>query len=187
MAFDYYDRLSRSQKATYRRSDAVVTLALPELAAFAPLLAPMRDGLGRDDRPAVARAVAAFAAEVERQLALSPVKTQVLARRPSSDSSELHGLYTREEGEVPLLQVWMRTAAHQQPVAFRTFLRTVVHEMLHHLDFEHLGLEDTFHTEGFFKRESSVVRQLLGERARRAPGGEAAPDQLDLFSGPPRR
>jgi len=55
-------------------------------------------------------------------------------------------------------------------VKFRTFLRTLLHELGHHLDYEMLGLPDSFHTEGFYKRESSLLRQLLG-----AETGGAAP------------
>ena len=44
---------------------------------------------------------------------------------------------------------------------FRTFLRTLLHELCHHLDYELLDLDDSFHTEGFFKRESSLFKQLV--------------------------
>ena len=53
-------------------------------------------------------------------------------------------------------------------MAFRTFLRTLLHEVGHHLDYEHLRLADSFHTEGFFKRESSLFYQLV---PRESPGG----------------
>jgi hypothetical protein len=33
--------------------------------------------------------------------------------------------------------------------------------MCHHLDYEHLKLGDSFHTEGFYKRESSLFHQLM--------------------------
>jgi hypothetical protein len=46
-------------------------------------------------------------------------------------------------------------------VAFRTFLRTLLHEIGHHLDYEYLKLADSFHTEGFFRRESSLFTQLV--------------------------
>jgi hypothetical protein len=59
----------------------------------------------------------------------------------------------------------MRTARHRRVVAFRTFLRTLLHEMGHHVDYERLGLADSFHTEGFFKRESSLFRKLVPEAA----------------------
>jgi hypothetical protein len=56
---------------------------------------------------------------------------------------------------------YQRTAAKRRVVAFRTFLRTLIHELLHHLDYELFEFAETFHTEGFFKRESSIARQLL--------------------------
>jgi hypothetical protein len=58
----------------------------------------------------------------------------------------------------------MRTAQKGRVVAFRTFLRTLIHELCHHLDYVHIGLGRSFHTEGFFKRESSLLRQLLPRR-----------------------
>jgi hypothetical protein len=67
----------------------------------------------------------------------------------------------------------MRTARHARVVAFRTFLRTLLHELLHHLDLEVLGLDWSFHTEGFFRRESSLFHQLVPE-ARSTPARAAA-------------
>jgi hypothetical protein len=55
----------------------------------------------------------------------------------------------------------MRTARHRRVVAFRTFLRTLLHEAGHHLDYTYLKLAHSFHTEGFFKRESSLFYQLV--------------------------
>ncbi len=173
MPFGYYEHLNRAQKATYRKSDAITSVALPEPAALLPSLDAIRVGLEADDRTAVGRAVRSFAATMLSMLRVPQVRTQVLARRPSSENAELHGLYTREEGKTPLVQVWMRTAAHEQPVALRTFTRTLLHELCHHLDFELFDLTDTFHTEGFFRRESSLARQLL-------PSGGGA-RQLKLF------
>jgi hypothetical protein len=90
------------------------------------------------------------------------VRVKVLSRRPSTSASELHGLY--EPGErrtLSVITVWMKTAQHKRVVAFRTFLRTLLHEICHHLDYELLKLDDSFHTEGFFKRESSLFKQLV--------------------------
>ena len=63
----------------------------------------------------------------------------------------------------------MRTAQKQQVVKFRTFLRTVIHEVCHHIDYEHFKFAETFHTEGFYKRESVMLRELLGETAAARP------------------
>src|SRR2546426_1529323 len=58
----------------------------------------------------------------------------------------------------------MRTAKQKRVVAFRTFLRTLLHEVGHHVDYTGLRLKDSFHTEGFCKRESSLFYQLVAER-----------------------
>jgi hypothetical protein len=98
----------------------------------------------------------------------------VLARRPSNDYGELHGLYEPEEGRTPAtITVWMRTAQRRQVVAFKTFLRTLTHEFAHHLDYELFLLEETFHTEGFYKRESSLANALLEQEADMGPAPAA--------------
>lgn len=93
-----------------------------------------------------------------------PVRVRVLLRRPSNAGGELHGLYEPgEAGARAVISVWMRTARKDQVVKFRTFLRTLVHELCHHLDYELYRLPETFHTEGFYARESALMRELLGD------------------------
>jgi hypothetical protein len=167
MPFAYYDRLSRRQQATYRKSDAVASLPVPGAGELAPVVDALRAALGRDDAAAVATASAEIAGRISRALGASAPVVAVLAVRPSQDDGELHGLYTVGEDEVARIRVWMRTARHARVVAFRTFLRTLLHELCHHIDFEVLGLDHSFHTEGFFKRESSLFHQLVP-----APGSE---------------
>ena len=85
---------------------------------------------------------------------------RVLARRPADGNGELHGLYEPEDGAtLARITVWMRTAQKKNVVAFKTFLRTLIHELCHHLDYELFALEETFHTEGFYKRESTLARR----------------------------
>jgi hypothetical protein len=188
MPFDFYENLSRAQKATYRRSDAVAHLDVVDVGAIRPELEAIERGLDEDDLKLVAQSVGGLVDELLRQWRVPPVRVEVLARRPSNETSELHGLYTREEGRTAQIQVWMRTAAHVRPVSFRTFLRTVVHEVMHHLDFELLALEDTFHTEGFFRRESSVMRQLVGRRQPKpGPASKPRDDSRQLALFPTRR
>jgi hypothetical protein len=93
-----------------------------------------------------------------------PIRVRVLARRPADGSGELHGLYEPEDGATPArITVWMRTAQRRDVVAFRTFVRTIVHELCHHLDYELYKLPETFHTEGFYKRESSLAAALFAQ------------------------
>jgi hypothetical protein len=159
--FAYYARLSRRDQAVYRKSDEVASIAIPDPAAVTPAVDRLGTALVRDDAAEVAVASAEIVGRVSRQLGAPAPVVEVLAVRPSRDWGELHGLYTQDADEVARIRVWMRTARRANVVAFRTFLRTLLHELCHHLDFEVLGLSRSFHTEGFFKRESSLFHQLV--------------------------
>jgi hypothetical protein len=179
MPFPYYDRLSARGQAIYRRSDATTTLELPGAERLRPLVEALREALERDERRAVEAAAGRLALGLARHLALPPVTVEVLPVRPSAGWGELHGLYTRDERRPARIQLWMRTARHRRVVAFRTFLRTLLHEIGHHVDYELLHLPDSFHTEGFFKRESSLFRQLVpGAGTGRAQDSEEPPPDL---------
>ena len=162
MPFAYYARLSAARKRIYDRSDAIERIDLPGAAALRPLIAPLEAALKSERRAEAERLCAALAAGIVGQLGAPPVKVAVLAVRPSSDWGELHGLYLPEdEGKVAVVKLWMRTAKNRRVVAFRSFLRILLHELCHHLDYEFYRLEETFHTEGFYKRESSLFHQLV--------------------------
>ena len=163
MAFSYYDRLSSRGQAIYRKSDATTSLELPQAERLRPLVEELHEALQRDERRAVETAASRLGAGLAHHLGLPPVTIDVLAVRPSAGWGELHGLYTRDAGGPARIQLWMRTARHRRVVAFRTFLRTLLHEIGHHVDYELLRLADSYHTEGFFKRESSLFRQLVPE------------------------
>jgi hypothetical protein len=182
--FAYYERLSRREQAVYRRSDAVPALPLPGARALHPTVDALREALGRGDDAAVAEAAFAICAGAARALGAASPRLEIHAVRPRGETLELHGLYVPEGDAPPVIRVWMRTARHRRVVAFRTFLRTLLHELCHHLDFEVLGLDWSFHTEGFFKRESSLFHQLVpatpgpsgGPPAGGRRAGAAVPD-----------
>ena len=170
MPFSYYDRLSARGQAIYRKSSAVEEIRLPRPELLRPFVGDLREALARDQRPLVEAAASRLVAGLSAMLETPPVHVKVLAVRPSRSWGELHGLYTIEDGAPPVIRVWMRTARRRRVVAFRTFLRTLLHEVVHHLDYTLLRLPESFHTEGFFKRESSLFRQLVPDA-----GSEAAP------------
>jgi hypothetical protein len=132
------------------------------LVALARAVAPI---LESGDRAGVEAACQALVDGINARLATPSVRVRVLERRPANAQGELQGLYEPDEvtGGAARISVWMRTARKVQVVKFRTFLRTLVHEVCHHLDYEHYKLAETFHTEGFYARESALVRELLGE------------------------
>jgi hypothetical protein len=193
LAFDYYKKLSAADRRTYRRSDRIVEVQLPNARDLRAPVSALEQAMLGAKRSAVERAAADLCSGITRALGAPPVRVEVLAKRPRQAGGELHGLYTLSEDGRALIQIWMRTAAHKRVVAFRTFLRTLLHEVCHHLDFTLFGLAESFHTEGFFRRESSLFRQLAPKArpARAAPNPAAtrsvsvperhAPKQLSLF------
>jgi len=169
MVFAYYDMLSPARKEVYRQSDAIATLELPPGVDVGGRVFGIREGLARAHRPAVQKDAQALIDALVDGFLVPPVDVKVLAARPSDIDGELHGLYEPDE-DIPVarISVWMRTAQKKQVVAYKSFLRTLVHEFLHHLDYEHFKLPETFHTEGFYKRESSLTNALFAS----TPAGE---------------
>lgn len=166
MPFSYFERLSVSAKRVYLASDAIKEVALPNPEMLQPLLPILREALLKDDHRAVSAAADALVLGITRLMRVPEVSVLVLAERPRRKGSELHGLYTVAPGRKPQIKVWMRTAALGKVVAFKTFLRTLLHEVLHHLDYSHYKLRDSFHTAGFYSRESSLVRKLMGDMSK---------------------
>jgi hypothetical protein len=161
--FSYYRKLSAAQKRIYDRSDAITRVNLPTSERFIPVITDLKRALASDSQPNTQTISQKLIHGLCHVFSVPSIKVRVLAKRPSRSWGEMHGLYEAEEGAHPVLTVWMRTAKRKDVVAFRTFLRTIIHEFIHHLDYSLLKLEDSFHTEGFYKRESSLVRLLLGE------------------------
>jgi DinB family protein len=168
MPFSYYARLTRAQQAVYRRSDAITEIRLPQAERFASAVDAVESALLAEDRAATQAASERVIGGLMEVLGAPPVRVEVLAARPHAGWGELHGLYTAERGKRPKIQLWMRTAKQKRVVAFRTYLRTLLHEVGHHLDYTVLRLEESYHTEGFYKRESSLFHQLVTDLRRSA-------------------
>ncbi len=161
MVFAYFDDLSDPEKVVYLRSDGIGAIRLPRPKELAPLVEAVRLSLEVNRRAPLEEATQRLCNAITTRLDVPPVELEVLEVRPFDRHAELHGLYTAEPDEAPKIRVWMKTARKARVVAFRTYLRTVLHELCHHLDFELLDLPISFHTQGFFKRESSLFHQLV--------------------------
>lgn len=162
MLFGYYNGLNFKQKRIYQESDRIVAFPLPDPGSLQPLATKVQEALrsGRLDR--TKKWAQLLLDAITDQLAIQRVRLDLSDARPSNSKMELHGLYYPAQGrKYPRMKLWMRTAKRRQVVAFKTFLRTLLHELCHHLDYECLGLQDSFHTEGFYRRESSLVQQVL--------------------------
>ncbi len=177
MPFAYFERLSRRQQGIYLRSDKITAVPLPGADALRPLVVELGAALESGDRALTESACQLLANGLGRALGLPPVRVTVLAARPHAKWGELHGLYesTGKPGTPPSITLWMRTARQKRVVAFRTFLRTLLHEMGHHLDYTLLKLGDSLHTQGFYQRESHLFHQLVTDGG---PGMATLDEQL---------
>ena len=162
MVFDYYKKLSAKRQSVYRQSDAIIAVTLPDPGILRPPAQALVEALQSENRTAVQRLSQQITDGIIGQLQVPPLRIQVLAVRPSDDWGELHGLYLPEEdGKSAKIQLWMRTAKHKRVVAYKSYLRTLLHEICHHLDYEFYKFTETFHTEGFYNRESSLFHQIV--------------------------
>jgi hypothetical protein len=147
----------------YDRSDAVASVPLRATARLRQAVALLPTMLQSADRRRVEACAQAISDEITSILRIPAVRITVNGTRPANARGELHGLYTTRSagpGRAATINVWMITAKRGQVVAFKTFLRTLLHEICHHLDYALLGLPDSFHTDGFYKRESSLFYQI---------------------------
>jgi hypothetical protein len=185
MPFAYYARLTRAQQAIYRKSDGITEVRLQRPTELHPLVTALDAALRTEDRVETQRATDRLIRGLTEELAVPPVKVEVLAARPHAKWGELHGLYTVERGKPPKIQLWMRTAKQKRVVAFRTYMRTLLHEVGHHVDYALLRLPDSFHTEGFYKRESSLFYQLVPEAAATRAGTTPAVRSVEKWATVP--
>ncbi len=163
MSYAYFKRLNKTQKKIYLASDKITRVELPNTDALQTTALEIKHVLPQANVIAVETCCQNLSDHLCTELKTSKARIHVLERRPHNNYGELHGLYEpvdigRARGQI---YVWMRTAKRQQVVAFKTFLRTLIHEFCHHLDYEYFKLADSFHTQGFFQRESSIYKQLV--------------------------
>jgi hypothetical protein len=179
-------RLTRAQQRTYDRSDAVTSVPLRADARLYAIVEALPAALGSGDPAGVQQVAQALCNELTRLLRVPPLRVLVSGTRPSNPRGELHGLYTPRAGGAGTIKVWMITAKRGQIVAFKTFLRTLLHEVCHHLDYALLGLDESFHTDGFYKRESSLFYRVGGPAAaaQAAPAGRTTPESAGTRSRP---
>lgn len=172
MPFSYYQRLTKTQKRIYDESDGIGSVELYRPGAHRERVLALASALSSGKRPATECAAQALADGLTEALGVPGLRIRIQQRRPSSQTGELHGLYQADETGRYKISLWMRTARRVQVVKFKTFLRTLLHEVCHHLDYQRFRLKDSFHTEGFYRRESSLLRQLYPAELDGAAGAK---------------
>jgi hypothetical protein len=175
----FFYRLSPAAQRTYLRSNAIETFNLAPSPQALRMTAALMNTLTEGRQAAAGIVVRQLADELCGLLQVRPIAVEVRGVRPHNTRGELHGIFypTRP----PRIVLWMRTAQRHQTVKPRTFIRTLLHELGHYFDYAVLRLGDSFHTSGFFKRESALVRALLPQGEPDA--GRDRPKDSDLGDG----
>lgn len=83
-------------------------------------------------------------------------KKQVHGRSNGRLRYKILGFYNPKVRRITLYQ---RTAVRDKILAPKTFLRTLLHEFMHHYDSEKLRIR-SLHTSGFFQRLNMLLEQL---------------------------
>jgi hypothetical protein len=163
----FFYRLPLRAQRRYLASDSIDRFPLTASPAALTMVANLMTALDGGAPSIVQRASQALLNEVCRLLSVRPVRLEVRSVRPHNSRGELHGLFYPQAPATrggtpgaPLIVLWMRTAQRHDVVKPRTFLRTLMHELGHYLDYALLKLEDSYHSGGFYQRESFLVRTL---------------------------
>ena len=180
---NFRHRLTRAQQRIYDRSNATSAIALHATPALRQAVALLPGILQTGNRAQVEALAQRISDEITATLRVRRVRVQVSGTRPSNARGELHGLYTPAQNATATIKLWMMTAKRQQVVAFKTFLRTLLHEICHHLDYTLLGLADSFHTDGFYQRESSLFYRIGGAAAA-VQGGNGTAHRAERSARP---
>lgn len=165
----YFYRLPARAQRIWLTSDSIDRFDLvPDTATFA-LTNSLMGALASGAPSTIERAAQALTDKICGLMGLRGVRIEVRGVRPHNTRGELQGIfYPRGRSSTPgppLIILWMRTAQRHDVVKPRTFLRTLMHELGHYLDYALLRLDESFHTTGFFRRESFLVKMLLPKEA----------------------
>jgi hypothetical protein len=171
----YFYRLSARAQRIWLKSDSIDRFELVPDTATSSLTAELMAALSSGAPLIIGRAAQALADQICGLMGVHGVRVEVRGARPHNTRGELHGVFyprgPSSHPSAPLIILWMRTAQRHEVVKPKTFLRTLMHELGHYLDYALLRLEESFHTTGFFRRGSFLVRILSPAQPAAPPGG----------------
>ena len=162
--FDYYKSLNKRDQAIYRKSDGHLEIELPPHTPLAQV-EELKKALLASQSRAINRACKNLSNLVCDALDVPRISFKIKKCRPVDEHSEaeLYGYYEEIDAKA-FITLYSKTAVHKRPVALKTFVRTLAHEICHHLDYHYLMLSDSFHTMGFYSRENQLSHWFIGEQ-----------------------
>lgn len=90
---------------------------------------------------------------------IAPIKRLIILDKPRKQikNGQIHGYYVRNNREI---YIYNKTAKTNKIIAINRFYETLLHEFIHHYDFEKLKLSDSPHTSGFYKRITDLMKKI---------------------------
>lgn len=79
-------------------------------------------------------------------------------RKQIGRNTQLYGYY---RPIIKTICIYNTTAKTDKAVGIKTFFDTLIHEFIHHYDFEYLKFSASPHTSGFYKRISDLKTKLI--------------------------
>jgi hypothetical protein len=132
MPFAYYSNLSKNNRLVYRKSDSIEFMPVDNAEVLHIEVRALEQALKDENRKGVQSFSRLLVNSLAGNFEIPLLNIRVLACRPANDVEELHGLYEPSEGwKKARITVWMKTASRKKVVAFRSFLRTLLHELCH--------------------------------------------------------
>jgi len=148
----------------YARSDALLSLALPEGASVQALTRALAESMASGETAPVRRAGEALVSALADFYEVPAPPLRVLGVRPHRVTAgvctyQLFGDYLPSTQRI---RVWMRTAIREKVSSPKALLNTLLHEFCHHLDCTKLACPESYHTRGFYTRIDHLYHLALG-------------------------
>jgi len=97
-----------------------------------------------------------------KSLRINNLPIKLKGARPQSGRGTTHGSYTRNISKKTFyITLYGITPKTKKIVAIKTLIKTLIHEIMHHYDFEKLNLISSNHTTGFYKRISVLEKMIF--------------------------
>lgn len=81
--------------------------------------------------------------------------------RKKNNNKEIHGFYVKSERkDLSKIVIYNRTAVRGNVVSINQYIDTLLHEFMHHYDFNVIKLNESPHTSAFYNRINDLKNKL---------------------------
>jgi len=157
------DSIPKDKHEAFHKSDSIKTVDLRcQMELKQILLETQKIYLGANE-DTIVEGMQKLANAVCEQLGAQPTEVEIAKEIPYDDYGPLHGYYLPKEPKWPALIVLCLLHINTDDrITFKHLVEVFVHELVHHLDFALYDLGDSFHTDGFDKRQKYLIAEFVG-------------------------